>query len=127
MRCHTPGEDSARLGPDLAKIGKDTPDVHLIESILLPSKVIKKGLETIAITTKAGKTITGLLAEERGDAVILRDFVQNGKLITILKKEIDERNDKGPSLMPEGLEKDISPEAMADLLAYIRGQTTTGK
>jgi hypothetical protein len=45
--------------------------------------------------------ITGLVAEERGDAVILRNAAQDGKLITILKKEIDERNDKGPSLMPE--------------------------
>lgn len=120
VRCHTPGEDSARLGPDLAKIGKDTPDVHLIESILLPSKVIKKGFETIAITTKAGKTITGLLAEERGDAVILRDFVQDGKLITILKKEIDERNDKGPSLMPEGLVNILSGrQEFLDLARYL--------
>ena len=103
FRCHTTGEKSARLGPDLALIGKDTSDVHLVESVLLPSKVIKKGFETVAITTKAGKTITGLLAEERGDAVVLRDSAQDGKLITILKKDIDERNDKGPSLMPEGL------------------------
>jgi putative heme-binding domain-containing protein len=85
-----PGVESARLGPDLAKIGKDTADVHLIESILLPSKVIKKGFETVVITTHAGKTFTGLVAEERGDAIILRDSVQDGKLITILKKDIDE-------------------------------------
>jgi hypothetical protein len=64
--------------------------VHLIESILLPSKVIKKGFETVVITTHAEKTFTGLVAEERGDANILRDSVQDGKLITILKKDIDE-------------------------------------
>jgi len=31
VRCHTTGEKTARLGPDLAKIGKDTPDMHLVE------------------------------------------------------------------------------------------------
>ena len=120
VRCHAAGEESVRLGPDLAMIGKDTPDVHLIESILLPSKVIKKGFETVVITTKAGKTLTGLVAEERGDAVILRDSTQDGKLITILKKDIEERNDKGPSLMPEGLVNILSGrQEFLDLIRYL--------
>lgn len=119
VRCHTTGEETARLGPDLAKIGKDTPDVHLVESILLPSKVIKKGFETVAITTKAGKTITGLFAEERGDAIVLRDFSLDGKLITILKKDIEDRNDKGPSLMPEGLVNILSRQEFLDLTRYL--------
>lgn len=119
VRCHTTGEETARLGPDLAKIGKDTPDVHLVESILLPSKVIKKGFETVAITTKAGKTITGLLAEERGDAIVLRDSSVDGKLITILTKDIEDRNDKGPSLMPEGLVNILSRQEFLDLTRYL--------
>ncbi len=119
VRCHAPGEAIARLGPDLAAIGKETPAIHLIESVLVPSKVIKKGFETVVITTKAGKTITGLLAEERGDAVVMRDSAQDGKLITILKKDIDERNDKGPSLMPEGLVNILSRQEFLDLARYL--------
>ena len=120
VRCHNTGEESPRLGPDLAKIGKDTPDVHLVESILLPSKVIRKGFETVVITTKAGKTLTGLIAEEGGDAVILRDAAQDGKLVTILKKDIDERTDKGPSLMPEGLVNILSGrQEFLDLTRYL--------
>ncbi len=53
-------------------------DVYLIESVLLPSKVIKKGFETITITTTDGKTISGLLAADRSDAVVLRDTAQIG-------------------------------------------------
>src|SRR5205807_6495693 len=75
-RCHTAGEGGARLGPDLAQTGKEATDVYLIESVLLPSKVIKKGYETVVVTTKAGRTLTGLLAEERADAVVLRDAAQ---------------------------------------------------
>jgi putative heme-binding domain-containing protein len=120
VRCHAAGEEAVRLGPDLARIGKETSDLHLIESILLPSKVIKKGFETVVITTKAGKTLTGLVAEERGDAIILRDSAQDGKLITILKKDIDERFDKGPSLMPEGLVNILSGrQEFLDLARYL--------
>jgi putative heme-binding domain-containing protein len=119
-RCHTAGEGGARLGPDLGKIGKEATDVYLIESILLPSKVIKKGFETVTILTKAGKTVTGLLAEERPDAIVLRDAAQDGKSITILKTDIDDRNDKGPSLMPEGVISVLSGrQEFLDLTRYL--------
>jgi putative heme-binding domain-containing protein len=119
-RCHTAGEEGARLGPDLAQAGKEATDVYVIESILLPSKVVKKGFETVVITTTAGKTLTGLVAEERGDALVLRDAAQDGKLVTILKKDIDERNDKGPSLMPEGLVNVLSGrQEFLDLARYL--------
>jgi putative heme-binding domain-containing protein len=119
-RCHTAGEDGARLGPDLARAGKEATDVYLIESILLPSKVIKKGYETVVITTKAGQTLTGLLAEERADAVILRDAAQDGKPITVPKQDIDERTDRGPSLMPEGLTNLLAGrQEFLDLARYL--------
>jgi putative heme-binding domain-containing protein len=61
-RCHTAGEDGARLGPDLARAGKEATDVYLIESLLLPSKVIKKGFETVVVTAARlsadGRTVT---------------------------------------------------------------------
>jgi putative heme-binding domain-containing protein len=119
-RCHTAGEDVVRLGPDLARAGKEITDLYLVESILQPSKVVKKGYETIVLTTKAGKTLTGLLAEERTDAVVLRDAAQDGKLITVPKTDIDERSDRGPSLMPEGLVKLLSGrQEFLDLARYL--------
>src|SRR5262249_51493469 len=86
-----------------AKAGKEATDEYVVESILLPSKVIKKGYETVAIVTKTGSTVSGLLAEEDANSVFLRDAAQDGKLVTIPKKDIEARDDKGPSLMPEGL------------------------
>src|SRR5262249_62426784 len=101
-RCHAAEAGTARLGPDLARAGKEATDVYLVESVLLPSKVIKKGYETVVLTTRAGKTLTGLLAEERADAVVLRDAAGDGKLITVLQKDIDGRTDGRPSRMPAG-------------------------
>ena len=37
----------------------------------------------------------------------------------ILKSNIDETSNTGRSLMPEGLEKDVDLQQMADLLAYL--------
>lgn len=102
-RCHTAGEDASRLGPDVAKAGKDATDVYLIEALLSPSKVVKKGYETLAVTTTAGKVFTGLLAEERPEALVLRDATQDGRLITLPRKDIDEKRVNAVSLMPEGL------------------------
>jgi putative heme-binding domain-containing protein len=101
-RCHVAGDGQPALGPDLALVGKDATDVYLIESVLFPSKVIRKGYETLTITTRSGRTQTGLLAEEQPEAIVLRDAAQDGKRITIAKKDIEERTDRGPSLMPEG-------------------------
>ena len=119
-RCHTAGENRVRLGPDLAATGKEATDAYLVESVLLPSKVIKKGFETVTITTKAGQLVTGLLAEERANAVVLRDAAQEGKTITIPRQDIEARTNKGPSLMPEGLVNVLSGrQEFLDLLCYL--------
>jgi putative heme-binding domain-containing protein len=119
-RCHTAGEDDARLGPDLARAGRDATDVYLIESVLLPSKVIKKGYETVVLTTRTGRTLTGLLTQESADAVVLRDAAQDGKLVAVPKKDIDERSDRGPSLMPEGLANLLAGrQEFLDLARYL--------
>src|SRR5262249_41167079 len=119
-RCHTAGEDAVRLGPDLAKAGAEATDVYLVESILLPSKVIKKGYAAVTVTSKGGKTITGLRAEERVDALMVRDAAQDGTIITIRKKDIDERRDQGPSLMPEGQINGLSGrQEFLDLMRFL--------
>jgi putative heme-binding domain-containing protein len=119
-RCHTAGEEMGKLGPDLAKAGKEATDVYLVESVLLPSKFIKKGFESITITTTSGKVLSGLLAEDRADAVVLRDANQDGKLLTILKKDIDERHNNPLSLMPEGLVNVLSSrQEFLDLTRYL--------
>lgn len=63
-RCHRIPSEGVGIGPDLTKRDKGVTDAYLIESILTPSKVIKKGFETTVITTKQGRFITGILADE---------------------------------------------------------------
>jgi putative heme-binding domain-containing protein len=120
-KCHVGTDDaSPPLGPDLSKLGKQTLPAHLVESILTPSKVIDKGFETVTLLTDDGKTLTGLLAEDLPDAVVLRDLAQEGKRVRVLKSHIDERSNKGPSLMPQGLVNQLASRAeFLDLVCYL--------
>jgi putative heme-binding domain-containing protein len=120
-KCHGAGENATPPGPDLARMGKDVTDTYLVESILEPSKATKKGFETVAIATVDGRTLTGLLAEDGPDRVVLRDPAQEGKPVSIAKADIDERRDGGPSLMPSGLANLLgSRRQFLDLVRYLR-------
>ncbi len=121
-KCHAAGDGRGdTLGPDLAKLGKEVTDAYLIESVLRPSKVIKKGFETVTIATTDGKNVTGLLALERADGVILRDPAQDGRLVSVARQNIDERTDNGPSVMPAGLVNGLaSRQQFLDLIRYLR-------
>ncbi len=95
-------------------------DAYIVESILEPSRTIKKGFETVTISLEDGRTLTGLLAEDRTDAVVLRDPAQDGKMVTVPRRQIDERKDGGVSIMPMGLANNLSSrQQFLDLVRYV--------
>jgi putative heme-binding domain-containing protein len=121
-RCHVPANGKGDpIGPDLTKLGREVTDIYLIESVLQPSKAVKKGFETVTIGTVDGKTLTGVLAEERGDRLLVRDPAHDGQLVTVLKRDIEQRTDGGPSVMPAGLLNGLtSRQQFLDLMRYLR-------
>jgi hypothetical protein len=67
-KCHSVSEVQKNLlGPNLAAIDKNTTDVELVESVLLPSKRIQKGYESVTILTEDGQTLSGLVVEKTKD------------------------------------------------------------
>ncbi|MFM7152332.1 MAG: DUF6797 domain-containing protein, partial [Gemmataceae bacterium] len=119
-RCHTSGENGVKLGPDVANLGKEATDIYLIESLLSPSKKIKKGFETVTVTTADGKTLSGLLADETPEKLVLRDSAHEGKLLTISKNTINERSKSETSLMPDGLVNNLGGrQEFLDLIRYL--------
>ncbi|AMV23960.1 Cytochrome c [Gemmata sp. SH-PL17] len=119
VKCHD-SEAGTTLGPDLAKAGKEVTAEYLIESVLTPSKVLKKGYETVVVTTKDDRTITGLVTAETPDALTLTDPAANGKMIAVPKAEIEKRTASAKSLMPEGLANLLSDrQQFLDLAKYL--------
>jgi putative heme-binding domain-containing protein len=119
-KCHIDETGAPALGPDLSLPEKGRGEEHLIESILDPSKTIKKGFETVTISIDDGRIVSGLLAEDRPDAVVIRDPGQDGKAITIRKDRIVERRDGGASIMPAGLVDNLATrQQFLDLIRYL--------
>jgi putative heme-binding domain-containing protein len=119
-KCHSCGPEGAKLGPDLAQIGKEATAAHLVESILEPSRVIKKGFESVTVVLGTGKRLTGLLVENKPDTLVVRDLEQDGKVLTIDQKSIDEWKISSRSIMPEGLINALeSRQQFLDLCSFV--------
>jgi putative heme-binding domain-containing protein len=67
--------------------------------------------------TNDGRVLTGLVSEENEQRVVLK--IQGGKVETIARDEIEEMTVSPLSLMPEGVEKQLTPEELADLFAFL--------
>jgi putative membrane-bound dehydrogenase-like protein len=116
--CHRLGDVGHAVGPDLAAVSNKSPQ-YLLQEILDPNRNLDtRYLEYLAIT-KAGQTFTGLLASETSTSITLRG--QEGKQQVLLRNELEELRSTGKSLMPEGLEKDLKPQDLADLIAFLAG------
>jgi putative heme-binding domain-containing protein len=105
------------VGPDLASLGDKSPQALLI-AILDPNRAVEARYVNYTARTNAGLTYTGVLASETGNSVTL--VAPDGKKQVILRTDLDELISSGKSLMPEGLEKEIKPQDMADLIAHVR-------
>ncbi len=118
-KCHAVTGESP-LGPKLSEKRDNVTDEFLVESLLTPSKVIRKGFQTVIVVTNDGKSITGLLVKETPDAVVLREGRPDGKLITISKDDIDSQVASPTSIMPKGqVNQMTSRQQFLDLVRYL--------
>ncbi|MBL9081474.1 MAG: c-type cytochrome [Planctomycetales bacterium] len=114
--CHRLREEGFDVGPNLATILHRSPN-ELMTHILDPNREVSPNYLEYAVALNDGRTLTGLIAEESAAGLTLRkaENVQQ----SILRSEIDEILSTGKSLMPEGLEQKLTPQDMADLLAFL--------
>jgi putative heme-binding domain-containing protein len=115
--CHKVDGVGNEVGPDLGGL-TDKSRGNLLLSVLDPNRSVEPKFVSYTAVTTDGRVLSGLLADESGGSLALLDA--DGKRHVMLRKDIEELKASGKSLMPEGLEQDISPEAMADLLAYLQ-------
>ena len=116
-QCHKLGNVGHSVGPDLASLTDKSPDAMLI-AILDPNRAVETKFVTYTAVTKSGVTHTGILANETASSLTLR--AAEAKETALLRNELDELQSTAKSLMPEGLEKEVSPTDAAALIAYIR-------
>jgi putative membrane-bound dehydrogenase-like protein len=115
--CHKIGEIGHVVGPDLGTIKSRSPESLLIQ-ILDPNRELLDNFTQYFIKLNDGRTVTGQIASESPGSLTLRRA--EGVEETILRKNIQTITSSGRSLMPEGLEAVINPQAMRDLIAFLR-------
>ena len=119
-KCHRPSAEKDRIGPDLSRLNDDVTDISVVESILLPSKEIKKEYETATVLTLQGNLVDGMIVKDDGQFVIIRDRENVDNLITIAHDEIDEVKPGKFSTMPSDLADELKDrKQFLDLLRYV--------
>lgn len=120
-KCHA--MDKARpasVGPDLTALAKDTSDAQLIEAVLEPSKVIRKGFEAVTVVTADGRSLVGILVERTPQRIAIREAQRGGEVTTIAAADIEQVVPSPTSLMPAGQVNQLTGrQQFLDLLRYL--------
>jgi putative heme-binding domain-containing protein len=69
------------------------------------------------VTTKNGRTLTGMMAVETPSSITLRRAEKQED--TILRSQIESIEATAKSLMPDEFEKVMSTQEVADLISYL--------
>jgi putative heme-binding domain-containing protein len=115
--CHRVAGTGVDVGPDIADSRTRTPEALLVD-ILNPNAAIDANYVSYTLVTQSGRLLSGVIASETASSVTLR----RAENVTdvVLRQDIDEMRSDGTSLMPEGLEKDLTVRDVADLIGFLK-------
>ena len=118
-KCHRFNGDGGSTGPDISGVGNRFNARDLLESIILPSKVVSDQYQSTRVVTK-DDVIVGRIERDEPDRLVIRTHPLAGTTVEVKKSAIkDQRPDK-LSMMPDGLVSILKKEEVLDLLAYLR-------
>jgi putative membrane-bound dehydrogenase-like protein len=115
--CHRLDNIGHEVGPDLLPVLKTRTAESLLTDILDPSREVDARYLNYVARTTDGRILTGIIASETAASLVLRRAEQAED--QLLRAELEEIRSTSKSLMPEGLEQQLSPQDLADLLAYL--------
>lgn len=118
--CHAIGYLGGTIGPDLSRIGKIRTERDLLEALLFPSVSFVRSYEPVLIVTKSGKSFNGLIRRETADEITLATGAKEEARIS--RDDIDEIRPGTVSIMPAGLDTQLTKEQIADLLAFLKSR-----
>jgi putative heme-binding domain-containing protein len=115
--CHQAEGRGIDVGPNLATVTNRSGD-DLLVHILDPNREVPPNFVNYNVATLEGRVFTGIITEESASAITLKR--SEGATDVIPREKIETIASTGVSLMPEGLEKGLSMQDFADLIAFVR-------
>jgi putative heme-binding domain-containing protein len=116
--CHKLGYVGGDLAPELSKIGAIRSRRDLLEAIVFPSASFVRSYEPTQFLLKDGRSINGLVRKETASDILLQTGVNKEERIA--KADIESRQTSTVSVMPAGMEQQLSPQELADLLEFLQ-------
>lgn len=116
--CHAIGYAGGRLGPDLTRIGRIRNERDLLEAIVYPSASFVRSYEPVTVVTDSGDDYTGVLLVDGADEIVLG--TGPGSEVRIARNEIQEMRPGTLSVMPAGLDEQLTLQELADLIAFLK-------
>ncbi|MFN7733339.1 MAG: PVC-type heme-binding CxxCH protein, partial [Pirellula sp.] len=115
--CHRIDDVGNAVGPDISDSRTQSP-MQLLVAILDPNRTIDNNYFRVTVKMREGEVHDGIAIEESSQHLTLKN-AQSPRLV-LNKDEIESVRSSGISLMPEGIESQLDPAAMNDLISYIK-------
>ena len=115
--CHRYFDEGNRVGPELTNANRKDRE-YLLVSLVDPNSQIRKEYMSYIVVMDDGRVLNGLLVDQTPAKLTLVNA--KNERTTVLRDEIDELKESPVSLMPENLLKQLKPQEIRDLFAYLQ-------
>jgi putative heme-binding domain-containing protein len=117
--CHAIGYMGGHVGPDLTSIGQVRTERDLLESIVFPSASFVRNFEPLIVHTRSDEEYSGVVKQDGEDEIVLA--TGPNVEVRIARSDIAEMRPGTVSVMPAGLDQQLTVQELADLVAFLKG------
>ena len=118
ITCHQMGYLGGKVGPDLTRIGGVRTERDLLEAVVFPSASFVRSYEPVKVTSLDGRAFQGVLKADTPDEVVLTTSATEE--VRVARKDVDEVTPGTVSVMPSGLDQQLTKQELADLIAFLK-------
>lgn len=118
VACHAIGYLGGEVGPDLTRIGGIRTERDLLEAIAYPNASFVQSYEPALVATIDGRVFNGLVRGDDGESLVLA--TGPNEEVRIPREEIEAMQPGTVSVMPSGLDQQLTRQELADLVAFLR-------
>jgi putative heme-binding domain-containing protein len=115
--CHLFRARGNKVGPDLAAL-QDKSARNIVTAVLDPNRAVEWGFRTYVAAMESGRVFNGMIIAESTNSVTLAE--PDGRQHVLLRADLEELSETDRSFMPEGLEQDLNPQDLADVIAFLQ-------
>ena len=119
--CHPIGYKGGQVGPDLSKAGAIRTRRDLLEAIVYPHASFVRSYEPVQLTRQDDSIVYGIVTNQGAESVTLTVGAGTPE-VRVPQADIKSLTPGQFSLMPQGLDLILTPQELADVVAFLQSQ-----